>query len=156
MAPALRILLAEDNAGDVFLVREALNRHCADFELTVANDGKRAWELIEAAESNQRRAFTFFLLDLNLPARPGLELLMKIRRSVVMSSAPVVIVTSSDAASDRMLVEKSGADYYFCKPSRLEKFLELGSIVQTLWVEHMGRIQENSDSRTDKPKETYE
>src|SRR5262245_27633575 len=133
MAPALRILLAEDNAGDVFLVREALNRHCVNGELTVATDGKRAWELIEAAETKPGRAFTFFLLDLNLPARSGLELLAKIRRSVVMSRMPVVIVTSSDAPRDRISIEKSGADYYFCKPSRLEKFLELGSIVQKLW-----------------------
>src|SRR5262245_12776231 len=140
MPPALRILLAEDNAGDVFLVREALARHCVNFELTVATDGKSAWQMIEAAETNQRRTFTFFLFDLNLPARTGLELLGRIRRSAVMSLMPVVIVTSSDAMRDRISVEKSGADYYFCKPSRLEKFLELGSIVQKLWVEHVRRI----------------
>jgi DNA-binding response OmpR family regulator len=112
--------------------------------------------MIEAAETNQRRVFTFFLLDLNLPAHAGLELLARIRRSPLMARMPVVIVTSSDAVRDRMSIEKSGADYYFCKPSRLETFLELGSIVQRLWVEHIKRVGRIPIPRGRNHKETYE
>lgn len=130
----LRILLAEDNPGDVYLVRQALDQQHLDYDLTVAGDGKKAWELIQAAELDPDRGFTFFLLDLNLPIRPGLELLIRIRNSSSpIAQAPVVIVTSSDAERDHHSTTQAGADYYFRKPTSLTEFLELGAIVQSLW-----------------------
>ena len=145
MAPNLRILLAEDNPGDVFLVREALKQHCTEFELTVATDGKSAWERIHAAESNPLEAYTLFMLDLNLPVRSGLELLMRIRRSPsAMSKSPVVIVTSSDAERDRTAANRAGANHYFCKPSDFGSFLELGSVVQRLWTAWLRESPETS------------
>jgi len=133
MREGLRILLAEDNPGDVFLFEEALKRHAISHELTVATDGEGAWKWIEAAETAQA-GFDLFVLDLNLPVRPGLELLARIRSSHgKMSRAPVVIMTSSNAMRDRSAAAHGGADYYFCKPSNLDEFLKLGSIVQQLW-----------------------
>ena len=128
-----RILLAEDNPGDVFLVRAALQRHAIEHELTVAGDGQAAWKLIEAAEASPDQQFDLFMLDLNLPVRPGLELLARIRNSSGgMSRALVLIMTSSNSVQDRAAAAQDGADYYFFKPSTLEAFLELGSIVKNL------------------------
>lgn len=138
--PSLRILLAEDNPGDVFLVKEALSRHSIDHILTVASDGQRAWERIEAAEGERAAGFDLFLLDLNLPVRTGLELLARIRASrTKLARAPVVIVTSSNSIHDRAAAERAGTDCYFCKPSNLEEFMELGSIVRELWTAHLNR-----------------
>ena len=135
MGPALRILLAEDNPGDVFLVEEALNRQSIAHEITVVSDGERAWKSIEAADAAGGGAFDLFMLDLNLPVRPGLELLARIRRSRGrISKAPVVIVTSSNSTRDRNAAARGGADYYFCKPSKLEEFLKLGPILEQLWI----------------------
>lgn len=135
MASALRILLAEDNPGDVYLVEEALKRQSIAHKLTVVNDGDRAWKSIEAAETGGTEGFDLFMFDLNLPARPGLELLARIRRSRGrISKAPVVIVTSSNSTRDRTAAARGGADYYFCKPSKLDDFLKLGSIIQQLWL----------------------
>ena len=39
---SLQILLAEDNPGDVFLVREALHVHNIDHQLHVVTDGEQA------------------------------------------------------------------------------------------------------------------
>ena len=135
MARAMRILLAEDNPGDVFLVKRALRRHlAAEHELVVANDGDAAWKLIESAEKNTAESFDLFIVDLNLPVRPGLEVLARIRRCHgKMSRAAVVIVTSSSSRPDREAAWRGGADYYFCKPSDLESFLTLGVIVRDLW-----------------------
>jgi CheY-like chemotaxis protein len=135
MSPAFRILLAEDNPGDVFLVREALQRHCSEYALTVVSDGNTAWDLIEAVEKQAAQSFEIVMLDLNLPTRSGLELLRRIRRSPhAISRAVVVIVTSSHSASDRNAARRLGVDYYFCKPSNLNDFLKLGSVVQELWI----------------------
>jgi DNA-binding response OmpR family regulator len=133
MGRALRILLVEDDPGDVFLVKEALNRHSLKHELTVAGDGGAAWALIERADTPRGRNFDIFLLDLNLPVRPGLELLKRIRSSRrSMARALVVIVTSSNSPVDRDGATQGGADYYFCKPSHFEEFLQLGSVLKEL------------------------
>jgi hypothetical protein len=39
---SLHVLLAEDNAGDVFLIREALRAHRLDYELCILTDGTEA------------------------------------------------------------------------------------------------------------------
>ena len=148
MDAALRILLVEDNPGDVFLVKEALSRCGTPYELTVAGDGRSAWELLDAHEREAGQAFNFFLLDLNLPVRTGIELLTRIRRSeTAICRAPVVVVTSSKAPSDRRLTAEAGADYYFSKPSNLEEFLELGAIVRQLWYRHVERLRESCDNQ---------
>ena len=130
----LRILLAEDNPGDVFLVKEALKIHSLENDLTVATDGRTAWKLIEDADGPHDEGFDIFVLDLNLPVRPGLELLARIRSSrYKISRALIVIVTSSNSPRDRTSATRDGADYYFCKPSSLDGFLHLGSILKELW-----------------------
>ncbi|HLG97685.1 MAG TPA: response regulator [Bryobacteraceae bacterium] len=139
MSRALRILLAEDNPGDVFLVREALKRHSLEHELTVAKDGQSAWQLIEAADGALDPRFDLFLLDLNLPVRPGLELLGRIRACKGdMSRALVLILTSSNWNHDRRTAVRDGADYYFLKPSTLDAFLQLGAIIRELWAARCG------------------
>ena len=147
MAQPLRILLAEDNPGDVFLVKRALSRHLAtEYELVVANDGDSAWKLIESADKTSAASFDLFIVDLNLPVRPGLEVLARIRKCRgKMSRAIVLIVSSSSSRPDREAVTREGADYYFCKPSELESFLKLGVIVRDLWNRRME--SEGSKSR---------
>jgi chemotaxis family two-component system response regulator Rcp1 len=133
---ALRILLAEDNPGDVFLVKEALTKHSVDCELIVANDGQEAWQLIEAEDRSGARGFDICLLDLNLPGRPGVEIAARIRRcGGDLSRALIILVTSSTWTQDRNAAGSCGADYYFCKPSHLDGFLELGSVIRSLWTD---------------------
>ena len=140
--PGLRILLAEDNPGDVFLVKEALRRQGIEHTLTLATNGQAAWELIEAAEHRPAAGYDLFMIDLNLPSRPGVELVARIRSSPTsMGHAPVVIVTSSSAPRDRSAADRAGANYYFCKPSNFAQFLKLGSIVEQLTVDsHAGSV----------------
>ena len=143
------ILLAEDNPGDVFLVKHALERHSVEHELTIAADGQSAWKFIDAATASPANAFDIFLLDLNLPIRSGLELLARIRLSSgKIAQAIIVIVTSSNSPHDRAAAVDGGADHYFCKPSNLDGFLELGAIVKQLWIAHASKHAHESPSGT--------
>lgn len=142
----MRILLAEDNPSDVFLVKEALKQHAIPHELTVATDGDKAWKWIDKAEA-AGQTFDLFMLDLNLPARPGIELLTRIRNSSgKIAKAPVLIMTSSDAPPDRLAAARGGANYYFRKPSNLDEFLNLGVIVQQLRSNKDTRFVPNSQA----------
>lgn len=75
-APRLRrLLLVEDNPGDVGLFTEALRETGAAVELTVATDGREAL----ARLAGRRRLPELVLLDFNLPKMGGLALLRALK-----------------------------------------------------------------------------
>jgi len=69
---------------------------------------------------------------LNLPRLSGEEVLRRLRSSSRFRTTKVLIITSSDASSDRQRVMELGADDYFRKPSTLDQFLELGPKIRQL------------------------
>lgn len=132
MSLPVRILLAEDNPGDVFLVRRALEKHgFADVELTVVEDGQAAFRYMERVEGDESLpAPDLALLDLNLPRATGNRILSRIRGSRRCAGIPIIIVTSSDSPLDRAAAAESGATGYFQKPGDLAGFMQLGRVVR--------------------------
>jgi chemotaxis family two-component system response regulator Rcp1 len=136
--PACQIVLAEDNAADVGLVRAALREHGVDCALHVISDGEEALSFIDRLDLDSRIPCPdLLLLDLYLPKRNGNEILRYLRASERCARTPVVILTSSDAPSDHENADKNAAIHYFRKPSSLGKFLELGVIIKAV----IGRAQ---------------
>ncbi len=127
------ILLIEDAEPDVFLVREALRQAGLDFNLHVVDDGEKAIDFIDRLDrDNSADCPNLVLLDLNLPKRTGDQILEHIRRSERCKNVPVIIVTSSDSPKDKHQTNTLGATGYFRKPSRLDEFMKLGSMVRGL------------------------
>ena len=118
-----RFFLAEDNLGDVYLIKEALRVNNYDFEIERCEDG----------ESSIRRLSRFaasdvpdlIIIDLNMPRIGGLEVLRYVRSSPVLAKVPVVILTSSRSPHDRMEAERLGANAFISKPPTLNEFLSL-------------------------------
>ena len=125
------ILVAEDNPGDVFLIRRALERHGLKAELKVVEDGQAALRFLDRAESDDPEACPdLILLDLNLPRAPGSRVLRRVKQSARLADTPVIVVTSSDSPADRETVAQLGAAHYFQKPGDLASFMRLGGIVR--------------------------
>jgi CheY-like chemotaxis protein len=130
---SLHVLLAEDNAGDVFLIREALRAHCLDYELCILKDGTEAARYLDKIGTSPGVPCPdVFLVDLNLPSGDGHNLIEMFRNHPQCALVPVVVVTSSDAPRDRVRAQELGANAYFRKPSDLTAFLQLGKIVAKL------------------------
>ena len=127
----MHIVLAEDNPADVLLVREALREHGIDHSLHVIDDGDAALAFIDHLDANSTaRCPDLLLLDLHLPKRNGGEILRYLRASERCAQTPVVVLTSSESPRDQENAERHAAVHYFVKPSRLGKFMELGTIVK--------------------------
>lgn len=127
----LQILVAEDNPGDVFLIRRALAEHNIPHELHVAHDGEEAIEFVaKVGQPGGVPCLDLLLLDLNLPKADGPQVLAELRKHPECAATPVVVVTSSDAAKDRERMAELGISRYFRKPSDLESFMKLGSVVR--------------------------
>ena len=141
-----RILLAEDNPADVYLIREALSVNGgADIEVVVVADGEEALDYVcHRNQHENSQAPDLIVLDLNLPKSDGGDVLKTIRGNSDMASIPVVVLTSSDSPKDRQAIEKLGADMYLTKPSELDAFLDIGSILLRLAQEKLNRADSKS------------
>ena len=127
------IVLVEDSAADVFLVREALEQAGVRAELQILQDGEVAIEFLEAIESNENAPSpNLLILDLNLPLVGGEQVLEHVRRMRKCGSTPVIILTSSESPRDRDTVIRLGATEYFRKSSNLDEFMALGFVVRNL------------------------
>lgn len=103
-----RILLIEDNPGDVALFRHYLGSAGAEhIEL------KNAASLAEAEQLLDTEVFDSIILDLRLPDADGIEALRKIRR--FRKDIPVIILSGNIDRSMASDVIDAGADSFYNK-----------------------------------------
>jgi CheY-like chemotaxis protein len=122
-----RLILIEDNPGDVGLFRWALHQAGVECELTVIQDGGAALELIRRENrASEPNVPDLVILDLNLPKASGKEILAAMRSAPAFANVPVVIWTSSNALTDREQLEALRITRYLVKPSELREFKTLG------------------------------
>jgi len=127
------IVVIEDNPPDVFLIEQALSEHGLQVDLENLRDGEHAVAFIKALDEDQSVPCpVLFLVDLNIPAKNGEEVLTEIRKSKQCAATPVVIISSSNSLRDRQTAARLGANHYFCKPTNLDEFMQLGDIVKKL------------------------
>jgi DNA-binding response OmpR family regulator len=127
------ILVVEDNAGDVFLIRAAIK--AADFhaELHVVRDGEQAIRFVDDADGDDEAPCpALIILDVNLPRKHGGEVLQHIRKSRRCSNVLVMAVSTSESSRDREDMMKLGANGYFHKPSKYADFMKLGDRVKEM------------------------
>ena len=130
----IRILLVEDNPGDVLLTQEALKEGKVLNELAVVGDGAEAMAYLRAAEPYaDRRTPDLVLLDLNLPRKSGHEVLQEIKSDSAMRSIPVVILTSSSAERDVLETYGQHANCYITKPVDLDQFVSVVRAIEQFW-----------------------
>jgi DNA-binding response OmpR family regulator len=115
----LRVLVVEDEEVLRDALVEALQDEC--YAVDQAGDGETADELAEINE------YDLIVLDWNIPAPSGLELLRRWRRAE--RSTPVLMLTGKAAVGDRVDGLDAGADDYLTKPFSL---LELLARVRSL------------------------
>lgn len=129
----LHILLAEDNRGDVLLIRQALDEYSVAHTLYVVHDGAEAIDFIHSMGAAATVPCPdLMILDLNLPKADGQQVLSEFRRREECVDTPVVVISSSDAPRDKARMAELGVASYFRKPSDLDEFLKLGAVVRDI------------------------
>jgi two-component system, chemotaxis family, response regulator Rcp1 len=123
----------EDNKGDVFLIREAMETAHLNVDLHFAQDGEKALRFFQEVDRDDSLPVpALVIIDINLPKKHGGEVLEGMRNTRRCAHALVLVVTSSDSAQDRETMATLGANGYFRKPSQYEEFMKLGQIVKIL------------------------
>jgi DNA-binding response OmpR family regulator len=106
----------------------ALEQHGMEGELVVIADGETAIAFIQSIDAEAVWCPDLVILDLNLPKKPGREVLARMRMSAHCQRTPVIILSSSDAERDKADAVRFGANSYVRKPTKLDEFLSLGLI----------------------------
>lgn len=122
----MHIILVEDDA----LLGEAIQRALERLSYTVTwlRDGRAA------AAALKDRSADLMLLDLGLPGRDGLDVLVEARRAHI--DTPVIVMTARDGLPSRVQGLDAGADDYLVKPFHLD---ELAARIRSLMRRQGGR-----------------
>ena len=131
---AVKILLVEDNPGDVRLAKEALHDGKINNELHVVEDGVKALEYLRKKGMYAKKPRPdLVLLDLNLPKKDGREVLAEIKEDDDLRRIPVVILTISKDEEDIMNTYNSHANCYITKPLDMKQFIKVVKAIEDFW-----------------------
>ncbi|HEX2386415.1 MAG TPA: response regulator [Candidatus Binatia bacterium] len=132
---AARILLVEDNPGDVRLTMEALKEGKILNEVRVVEDGVEALDfLYRSGKYHDAPRPDLILLDLNLPKKDGREVLAEIKADETLKKIPVVVLTTSAAERDILRAYNLHANCYITKPVDLEQFIHVVQLIEDFWL----------------------
>ena len=130
-----RILLVEDNPGDILLTRHALKQAKITNSLTIAMTGEESLSMLNReGQFREIELPDIILLDLNLPGISGHEVLKAVKSNVNLSHIPVIILSSSNAESDIKKTNKSQVDGYLVKPLNVDSFSKVLLQIESLWL----------------------
>ena len=119
------LLYVEDEDAAVFLLETALKE--AEIKLTLhrVSDGEEALAFLRRVGTYEKAPRPdMVLLDLNLPRKTGHEVLSEMHEDGYLQGIPVVVFTSSSAASDKRKSIALGAHKHITKPSSFDGFVE--------------------------------
>jgi chemotaxis family two-component system response regulator Rcp1 len=131
----VRVLLVDDSPGDVRLTLEAFRTTNTGVQVNVATNGadalaflRREGDYVEAPRPD------LILLDLNLPAMGGSQVLASIKEDEGLRMIPTVILTTVEERSDIVKSYQLQANAYLVKPVQLDAFESLIQSISDFWV----------------------
>jgi signal transduction histidine kinase/DNA-binding response OmpR family regulator/HPt (histidine-containing phosphotransfer) domain-containing protein len=112
--PALRLLVAEDNAVNRRLVLALLGK--LGYHADVVENGRAALDALE------REPYDVVLMDVQMPELNGLEATRRIRARFLPGEGPRIIATTANAMEgDRQECLAAGMDDHLSKPIRVDE-----------------------------------
>ena len=132
------VLYAEDEENDVFLMERAFKKADIANPLRIVPDGKMAVEYLSGTGRYANRAAHpmpgLVLLDLNMPGKPGLDVLEWLRAEPATSTLLVVVFTSSNQDRDVHRAYSLGANGYLIKPGKPDELWVTVKLIKDYWL----------------------
>lgn len=113
----LRVLVAEDNTINQFVVKKILARW--NIEPTIVENGQEVLDII----LTEQESFDVILLDLQMPIMDGIEAAEKLRAKNVR--IPIIAITAAVLPDQREHVLASGMDDFIGKPFKPEELKKI-------------------------------
>jgi chemotaxis family two-component system response regulator Rcp1 len=129
------ILFVENNPGDVRLAKEAFKECKFNGHIQIATDGVEALEFMYKKGRFANAATPdLIILDLNLPKKSGVEILIKLKEDEELRIIPIIILTTSQSEQDVLVCYKLHANCFVSKPFEYKAFVKLVEGIGTFWL----------------------
>ena len=133
------ILVAEDDANDVFFLRRAFQKAEIKCQILDVPNGQEAIRYLEGASPYTNRSDfplpQLLLLDLKMPLMNGFDVLEWVRGRPELSQLPALVLSSSAHSEDISRAQQLGARDYHVKPSDLAQLTLLARELGGKWLQ---------------------
>jgi CheY-like chemotaxis protein len=132
------ILMAEDDADDRLLAKDALSECGLAGELHFVENGEELLDYL-----NRRGKYNngksphprpgLILLDLNMPRKDGREALREIKSNPELRRIPIIVLTTSNADMDIDCAYELGANSFISKPVTFDSLVNIMRTIGHYW-----------------------
>jgi CheY-like chemotaxis protein len=132
------VLLAEDDANDVLLLKLAFREAKINNPLYVVKDGQEAIDYLSGAgKFSDRNQFPFpdlLILDLKMPRKTGLDVLQWLAEEEALRCLPTIMLSSSTHPGDIEKAYRLGVNAFVVKPPGVVKRTEFATLIKSFWL----------------------
>jgi CheY-like chemotaxis protein len=133
------ILMADDDAEDCLLVRDALLQTGRPCDLHFVRDGEELFDYLrqsgEYVEGRNSPWPDLILIDLKMPRKDGRETVRDLKADPRFRRIPVVALTTSSARDDVNFSYAVGVNSYITKPATFRELVEILDALGKYWFE---------------------
>ena len=117
--------MVDDSRAAHFLMKEAFKDASMDSQLHMVENGDDALSFLKKEGGFEKMPTPdLVLLDLNMPGKSGWDVLDEIKKDEMLQKIAVVLLSGSEAASDRKTCSKFNCKFVM-KPARFHELVEL-------------------------------
>jgi CheY-like chemotaxis protein len=132
------LLVADDDSGDLFLLRRAFRRAALDCEILEVHDGEQAVQYLSGIPPYDDRLRhpipSLLVLDVKMPKMNGFDVLAWLGGRPYLEHLPVVMLSGSCLQDDAAAALHLGARDYLVKPADVNKMIELARELYHRWL----------------------
>lgn len=130
-----RILLIEDNPGDIKLFEEAVSAEELNIVIDIVEDGEAAIQYYEDLKVNDyNNAPSIIISDLNIPKINGIDVIKKFKSDPVFNIIPVIVLSTSNLDSDIKECYSAYVNAFLVKPIGIDEFFNLVKLIDEFWL----------------------
>ncbi|QHS58913.1 response regulator [Chitinophaga agri] len=123
MDNTVKILLADDDLEDRFIMQDAFNAINLPEVPLLVEDGEKVLEYLSETHRNEGQLPSLIVLDLNMPRLSGTQTLRELKSLDAYKHIPVIIFSSSLNVIEMHECKQLGALSYMVKPFTYEEYL---------------------------------
>ncbi|PKV62637.1 response regulator [Pontibacter ramchanderi] len=133
------ILIADDDAEDRMLIKEALDENRLSNAIQFVENGEELMDYLHNrgnfADKEKYQTPGLILLDLNMPKKDGREALKEIKADEHLRVLPVVVLTTSKAEEDILRTYDLGVSSFITKPVTFTALVDVMKTLSKYWFE---------------------
>jgi CheY-like chemotaxis protein len=132
------VLVADDDANDVFFLRRAFQKAGVACPIVDVSDGEKAIAYLTGSDAYADRSRfpipSLLFLDLKMPKISGFEVLEWLQKHNGLAEMRVIVLSSSNLPSDMQKARSLGAHDYRVKPADIDDMINMVKDIVSQWL----------------------